>query len=238
MYGKEFCKVYNEFGWNYYPEAFGEQLIEWLKLGSMKPLKMLDIGCGTGILCEIMSNQGIECTGIDLSDEMIKIAKQGNNITTAPINYQTANMITYIPKEKMDLVTCTGDALNHLTDIKDIKTVFEHVYDYLNPDGAFIFDILNGQEGHKDEPFILDYSDSVKAEFRITKDNDGSITLRTAVYENDVFKFEEKIYEIYYDPNELIELLTNIGFRNITCSDQLLPGEAGHGTTWFITARK
>ena len=30
MYSDVFCKVYNEFGWNYYPEAFGEQLLKWL----------------------------------------------------------------------------------------------------------------------------------------------------------------------------------------------------------------
>ena len=28
MYSDIFCKVYNEFGWNYYPEAFGEQLLD------------------------------------------------------------------------------------------------------------------------------------------------------------------------------------------------------------------
>ena len=31
MYSDVFCKVYNVFGWNYYPEIFGEQLLEWLR---------------------------------------------------------------------------------------------------------------------------------------------------------------------------------------------------------------
>ena len=31
-YSDVFCKVYNEFGWNYYPEIFGEQLLQWLKV--------------------------------------------------------------------------------------------------------------------------------------------------------------------------------------------------------------
>ena len=30
MYSDIFCKVYNEFGWNYYPVAFGEQLLQWM----------------------------------------------------------------------------------------------------------------------------------------------------------------------------------------------------------------
>ena len=31
MYSDVFCKVYNEFGWNYYPEVFGEELLKWLE---------------------------------------------------------------------------------------------------------------------------------------------------------------------------------------------------------------
>ena len=31
MYSDIFCKVYNEFGWNYYPEVFAEQLLQWLR---------------------------------------------------------------------------------------------------------------------------------------------------------------------------------------------------------------
>ena len=232
MYGKEFCKVYNEFGWNYYPESFGEQLIEWLKLYHFNPRTMLDIGCGTGVLCEIMMDQGLDTVGIDLSEEMINIASKGRGF------YETANMITYKPDRFFDLVTCTGDALNHLTSLSDIEEVFKNVYDCLTPGGAFIFDILNGQEGHEEEPFILNYSDTVKAEFKITKGDNNSITLSTSVYENGKFKFKEEIHEVYYSPDSLINLLNKQGFTDITCGDQLLPGESGHGTTWFISGRK
>ena len=53
MYSDVFCKVYNEFGWNYYPEIFGEQLLEWLQRNCIKPRTSMDLACGTGILCEI-----------------------------------------------------------------------------------------------------------------------------------------------------------------------------------------
>lgn len=36
MYSDVFCKVYNEFGWNYYPEIFGEQLLQWLRRNDVK----------------------------------------------------------------------------------------------------------------------------------------------------------------------------------------------------------
>lgn len=234
MYGKEFCKVYNEFGWNYYPEAFGAQLKEWLPLNNFNPKTMLDIGCGTGILCSIMEEMGLDTIGIDLSKEMIRVAKDNY----PSLKFEAANMITYKPDCNMDLVTCTGDALNHLLCLDDVNKVLENVYSYLTPGGSFIFDILNGQEGHEDEPFELDYSDTVKCIFRITKESGNRITLRTAIYENNEFSFEEQIVEQYYNPQDLIDSMTRIGYINITCSDQLLPGEPGHGTTWFITGRK
>ena len=53
MYSDVFCKVYNEFGWNYFPEAFGEQLLSWLDLNHIQVKTSLDLGCGTGVLCEM-----------------------------------------------------------------------------------------------------------------------------------------------------------------------------------------
>ena len=37
MYSDVFCKVYNEFGWNYYPEIFGQQLLLWLQRNDLRP---------------------------------------------------------------------------------------------------------------------------------------------------------------------------------------------------------
>ena len=142
MYSDVFCKVYNEFGWNYYPEVFGQQLLIWLKQHHVSPSSSLDLGCGTGILCEILHGEGIDAAGMDFSAGMIEIARQGN----PEISYEVADMITYCPEKHFDLVTCTGDALNHIQDISDLRRVFENVYRYTSPGGYFIFDILNENE--------------------------------------------------------------------------------------------
>ena len=42
MYSDAFCKVYNEFGWNYFPEAFGEQLLIWLEENHVEVKTSLD----------------------------------------------------------------------------------------------------------------------------------------------------------------------------------------------------
>ena len=76
MYSEVFCQVYNTFGWNYYPEAFGEALLQWLKAESWAPKTALDLGCGTGVLCRILDQAGMETWGMDFSSGMIAIARE------------------------------------------------------------------------------------------------------------------------------------------------------------------
>lgn len=234
MYSDAFCKVYNEFGWNYFPEAFGEQLLEWIRKHNVTVKTSLDLACGTGILCEILYEQGIEACGMDFSEGMIAIARESNS----EIHYEVADMIRYRPEKSFDLVTCTGDALNHIIDLKDVEQIFRNVYDYLSEGGYFIFDILNEKEVVPGEPIPLDFSEEIKAEFTISQNQEGIITLKTVVFENGEKKFEERITEKVHDSEVICELLRRSGFQVIKCADQLLEDAQNHGTTWFVIARK
>lgn len=234
MYSDAFCKVYNEFGWNYFPEAFGEQLLLWLRENQVHVKTSLDLACGTGILCEILHKNGIQASGMDFSEGMIEIARKNS----PEICYEVADMIQYRPKKRFDLVTCTGDALNHIMDLKDVEQIFKNVHGYLNEGGYFIFDILNEKEVSPGEPIPLDFSDTVKAWFTISRDSAGTVNLKTTVYENGELKFEENITETVHDPEMICTLLRSSGFQVQKCADQLLDGAAAHGTTWFIIAKK
>lgn len=233
MYSDVFCKVYNEFGWNYYPEIFGQQLLIWLERNGVSPKTGLDLACGTGILCEILHHHGIKTSGMDLSQGMIDIARQ----SSSDISYDVADMTTYHPDKTFDLVTCTGDAVNHISDLQDVEKIFSNVYDYLNPGGYFIFDILNETEVSTSEPFEMDWSDSVRVWFQMTRPGEKQVNLKIRVYENGQLQFEENIRETIHDPQHICALLEKQGFREVRCTDRLLE-DSGHGTTWFVTARR
>jgi len=234
MYSDAFCKVYNEFGWNYFPRAFGEQLVEWIKVNGVKVEKSLDLACGTGILCEVLWDAGIKSSGMDFSEGMIEIARNSR----PEIEYDVADMITYRPEKKFDLVTCTGDALNHIIDLENVRRIFENVHYYLEKGGYFIFDILNEREVHPGEPIDLDFSETVKAQFTISRNEAGIINLNTTVYENGVKQFEENINETVHDVDAVLRMLKETGFEVLKCSDQILDGALEHSTTWYIIARK
>lgn len=234
MYSDVFCKVYNEFGWNYYPEAFGEQLLQWLAEHSLQPKSAMDLACGTGILCQILRGQGMEVWGMDFSSGMIDIARQGS----ADIHYDVADMITYRPDRQFDLVTCTGDALNHIMALSDVEKIFANVHAYLSPGGYFIFDILNENEVSTSEPFEMDFTDTTRVWFQMTRPGEKSVNLCIRVYENGELQFEENIRETIHDPAAVCGLLTRQGFTVVKCADRLPDSGSSHGTTWFVIAKK
>ena len=233
MYSDVFCKVYNEFGWNYYPEVFGEQLLKWLENKKLKPKTAMDLACGTGILCRILADAGIEASGMDFSAGMIAIARQNN----PQISFDVADMTTYRPEKQFDLVTCTGDAVNHIPAISDVEKIFQNVYAYLAPGGYFIFDLLNEKEVSDSEPFEMDFTDTTRVWFQMTRPDKKKVNLKIRVFENAQLQFEENIRETIHDPAEICRLLEKSSFADITCQDRLLP-ENNPGTTWFVIARK
>lgn len=233
MYSDLFCKVYNVFGWNYYPEIFGQQLLQWLKEKGIQPKNCLDLGCGTGVLCEILHGSGIRASGMDFSAGMIEIARQGN----PEIPYDVADMVTYRPARQFDLVTCTGDALNHIPDLGDIARIFANVHAYTSPGGYFVFDILNENEVSDSEPFEMDFDENTRVWFQMTRPGERQVNLKIRVYENGSLVFEENIRETVHDPAVICDLLRASGFTVLRCADSLLDN-GSHGTTWFVIARK
>ena len=74
------------------------------KSQSLRGLKILDIGCGGGLISEPMANLGADVTGIDASEKNIKIAKihaQKNNIK---INYINKSPEQLTETEKFDVI--------------------------------------------------------------------------------------------------------------------------------------
>ena len=233
MYSDIFCKVYNEFGWNYYPEAFGEQLLQWMQAVSFRPETAMDLACGTGVLCEILADNGIASAGMDFSSGMIDIARSRDS----RIPYEVADMTTFRPDKQYDLVTCTGDAVNHIAQLSDVEKIFQNVYAYLAPGGYFVFDLLNENEVSDSEPFEMDFDETTRVWFRMTRPADNKVNLTIRVYENGKLQLEEMIRETIHEPAVICEMLKNCGFRVLRCADRML-ADGGHGTTWFLIATK
>ena len=193
----------------------------------------MDLACGTGVLCEILAENGIESAGMDFSSGMIGIARSRN----PRIPYEVADMTTYRPEKQFDLVTCTGDAVNHIAALSDVEKIFRNVYDYLAPGGYFVFDLLNENEVSDSEPFEMAFDENTNVWFQMTRPAENKVNLTIRVYEKGALQLEEVIRETIHEPAVICEMLRNCGFRVLRCADRMID-DGGHGTTWFLIARK
>ena len=70
----------------------------------LKNIKILDIGCGGGLLCEPLSRLGAEVVGIDASEKNIKIAKTHAKKNNLNVNYYCASPENFKTKLKFDVI--------------------------------------------------------------------------------------------------------------------------------------
>ena len=154
------------------------------------------------------------------------------------IHYDVADMTVYRPDRKFDLVTCTGDAVNHIAELSDVEKIFENVYAYTAEGGYFVFDLLNENEVSDSEPFEMDFTDTMKVWFQMTRPAENKVNLCIRVFAAGKDTFEENIRETIHDPLTICHLLKKCGFSSVTCSDRLLSDAENHSTTWFVVAGK
>ena len=114
---------------NFVRIKFIKDVLEKKKSDNLKNLKILDIGCGGGILSEPLARLGAKVTGID---------ENGNAIKTA-IDHARKQKLKIKFKKEFDIVVCM-EALEHLN---GIETLIKKVKESLKPDGKFIGSTIN-----------------------------------------------------------------------------------------------
>ena len=101
---------------------------------------VLDLGCGTGTLTELLYQKGYDMIGVDLSQEMLNIALEKKEKSGSEILYLCQDM------RELDLFSTVGtvisacDCVNYLLEDDEVTETFELVDNYLYPGGLFLFD--------------------------------------------------------------------------------------------------
>ena len=108
-----------------------------------RPELVLDLACGTGKMTEELDRRGYDMTGIDLSYDMLMIAKDRayDLGREEQLLYLCQNMTSFELYGTVDACVCTLDGLNYLTFENELEQTFGNVHTYLIPDGLFIFDM-------------------------------------------------------------------------------------------------
>jgi len=101
---------------------------------------VVDLGCGTGTLTELMYAKGYDMIGVDLSGAMLNIAMGKKEKSGAEILYLQQDMRELELYSTVGTVFCVCDSLNYILEEEELLTVFSLVNNYLFPGGIFIFD--------------------------------------------------------------------------------------------------
>lgn len=103
---------------------------------------VLDLACGTGKLTLLLREHGFDMTGVDLSEDMLSVAREiCYEKKINDVLWLCQNMTDFELYGTVDACVCSLDSINYLTKISDVKKCFSLIYNYLIPDGVFVFDI-------------------------------------------------------------------------------------------------
>ncbi len=101
---------------------------------------VLDLGCGTGTLTELLAHAGFDMIGVDNSEEMLEIAVRKREESGSDILYLLQDMREFELYGTVGAVCSVCDSLNYILEEDDMVKVFSLVNKYLYPGGIFVFD--------------------------------------------------------------------------------------------------
>ena len=114
----------------------------WIEsIATLAGKKVLDVGCGGGILAESLSKAGGIVTGIDLSNKALKVAELHQLESNTSVQYRSisAEDLAKQEPENYDVVTCM-EMLEH---VPDPSSVVQACATLCKPGGSIFFSTLN-----------------------------------------------------------------------------------------------
>ncbi len=216
-YGEDLAHIH-DVGYGAFADAAAEGLLNLFRENDIRDGLIVDVGCGSGIWAKALVDNGYDVLGIDLSPEMITIAKQR---VPKPEFRVESFLNSDLPP--CCVVTALGEVLNYQFDerssLSTITRFFQKVHTALKPGGMFIFDLA--APGRNENPLqaFREGSDwTCLVEFKPDRENQrltrSIITFRKT---GDLYRRDEETHRLQlYPPAEICAVLEETGFEVTT----------------------
>lgn len=198
--------AYKKFGY-YYDEVMAQLNYDlWLEFieDYLNPGdNVLDLACGTATLCTMLKLKGFDAEGLDLSETILEIASEKMKINHLSFPLHHADMTSFKLNKKFNMITCFFDSVNFLSDIKQVKKLFECAHSHLKDNGFFIIDVFSKEllKEYENNDIVEDHV-TFQLDWKTKKTSPTSLKHTIKITEGDDV-FSENYYEYYYDIKEL-----------------------------------
>lgn len=223
---KSFAQVYDLFMNNVPYEEWCRYLTGLLEEYGISGGLLLELGCGTGSMTELLSQKGYDMIGVDNSEDMLEIAMDKRVNSGHDILYLLQDMREFELYGTVRAVISICDSMNYILEEEDLLQVFRLVNNYLDPGGYFIFDLNTiykyeqiGEstiaENLEEASFIWDNFYDAK-----TQINEYELAIFIPEGEEGLYrKYEEFHEQRGYDPEVIRRLLEEAGMQFVAAYD-------------------
>lgn len=206
-------------------EGEGAELNAEALLASERDL-VVDLGCGTGTLTQLLYHRGYDMIGVDNSEEMLNVAMEKREKSGDEILYLLQDMRELELYSTVGTVLSVCDSLNYILEEDELLETFRLVNNYLYPGGIFIFDFntvykyeqvigdTTIAENREDCSFI--WENYYHAEEEI---NEYDLTVFVQEEGDHFRRFTETHYQRGYTAEQMISLVVEAGMKVLLVKD-------------------
>ena len=221
-----FAQVYDRLMEDVDYDRWMDYVFEIFKKYNVSPSLAAELGCGTGNMTNRLAKKDVEMIGIDLSEEMLGIARQKAIDADLEVLYLCQDMREFELYGTVDVVLSLCDSINYITEKEDLLEVFKLVNNYLEPKGLFVFD-LNTEYKFKNvlgDNVFAQADDDISYIWENNYDEDERINeyyVNFFIKKSDekYEKIEECHYERAYPVEEIKELIEESGMDFVDVFD-------------------
>jgi len=219
--------VYRSFA-SYYDAYVGDFRGDFdLYLSLLHPgARALEIGCGTGRLLRPALEQGCPITGIDISDDMLALAREklSEYIEQGRLRLLNHNLVDAPLAELFGPVWVTFYTFNYLLDQEAACSFLANLYKSMNHGATLMMDLFCPSTLlHPDLQGLWTQREITVGEqtviLRDSRTLQGRIEKRIQVYESADSREEIVTSRRFWDKREILELLAKTGFKHIMVTD-------------------
>jgi SAM-dependent methyltransferase len=134
FYGPELARIHHE-GWEAHARALAPRVLATLRRHGIRRGRITDLGCGAGVLAEMLQRRGYEVWGVDASRAMVRLARE-----RVPNARFVLGSVTAVALPSCEAAVAVGELVDYLRSPVEVRRVFRRVYGAVRPGGVFIFD--------------------------------------------------------------------------------------------------